>query len=149
MAKSNLIQVFNIIKNGESDYQKKIVTNFVSDLLQDALLNISSNHNRPDFDRVMYNYNEPSWKHIKTYQCDATTTMVLKFNAVQTWEFDYRTEEYSELIVKEIINPRIEWMGMVITLDEWLNPLGVRKAIMHSANGIAVEEWDFEGDPRP
>ena len=51
MAKSNLIQVFNIIKNGESDYQKKIVTNFVSDLLQDALLNISSNHNRPDFDR--------------------------------------------------------------------------------------------------
>ena len=150
MRKSRITHVFDLINLGESDYQKQIVQNFVSDLLQDVLINIGKNHERPDFDATMYSYREPDFKMIKTFECQATPTMLLKFNAMFRWKYDYLTEEYSELEVIEIIAPRIEYLKCKFMLDDYLDPSGVRKAIMHSANGIAVENWELlSGVSRP
>ena len=144
MAKSNLTQVFDIINNSDDVYQQKIVKNFISDLFQDTLLQISNSHNRPDFDRAMYNYNEPTWKHISSFSCQANLTTVLKFNAIYSWRYDYVTEEYSELYIREIIAPRIEWMKMTINLEDFFTKEEIAKCILQSGNGIAVEEWEYE-----
>jgi hypothetical protein len=114
------------------------------------MLNIDINKERPDFDNAMYSYTEPKFKIIKTFECQATPTMSLVFNAILRWKYDYLMEEYSELEVTEIIAPRIKWLGMEFNLDEWMSPWEVRKAIMTSANGIAVENWELiNGVPQP
>lgn len=150
MRKSNLITLFDQIDLGENTLNKNIVRDFYDNLFQDVLLNIAKNHERPDFDRTMYSYREPQFKMIKTFECQATPTMSLTFNAMFQWRYNYLTEEYYDLEVTEIISPRIEWMGMKLHLDEWLSPSEVRKAIMNSANGLAVEEWNLiNGVPQP
>ena len=152
--KSNLSHIFGIINNSDGDYQKKILKNFISDLFQCTLLEISNNRNRPDLDRSMYDYKEPSWRMIKTFECQANLTTVLKFNAIWSWEYNSVTEEYSELYVREIIAPRIEWMKMTIDLEDYFTKDEIAKAILHLANGIAVEEWKYKkynpkGVPQP
>ena len=148
MRKSNLLDLIDSVNNGENTLHINIVRDFIEDLFQDALLNISQNHNRPDFDGEMYRYQESSFKVIKSFSCHASVTTTLRFNAILEWKYDKYKEEYSNLTV-EIINPLLMTIGLKINLNEYLPPMMVKKAILQSANGLAVENWNLKGFPQP
>ena len=141
--KSNLDHLFQVTLLGESTYLKQITKSFIIDLFHDALMNISTRHERPDFDRVMYTYAEKNFRITTHFECFATPTMTLKFDATLDWEFDNVDEIYSEQTVIAILEPRIEWMGITFKLDDYIDPTQTRKAIVASANGIAVEDWEL------
>lgn len=146
MKESNLSQVFDIIKNGESDYQKKIVKNYISDLFQEAILNIQHNHDCPDFDALMLHISHGSGEYktgsaLSTQNLSASLNHSISFNVILNWSYNYEFDAYSNLKA-EIINPKMNHIGIEYDLVEWLG-VEVYQNIVNLANRMAVANWEL------
>jgi hypothetical protein len=145
---SKLSHLFGLINLSESDYQKNIVKKFIEELWDNTLINIMTKRDRPDFDHVMYLYQEQNFKMVRHFECVGAVNQSILFNVELSWKYDSYKEEYTDQEA-HIMTVFLNFLGMSFKVTDYLPQEKVNEDLINLANGIAVENWTLKGVPQP